>query len=436
MDSSLIQLTRKELNELILSSLNDILTNHLDKVIDINLLKIRNEVCLSFESVPLYYKSSISIIGVNTFERPITNVDNCGTGINMLEYFKLLTSETGKTYSQQTSINVAQHISKIAPAHSKFIVMRFPLYDGIQMIFNFMKEFSTTMKYGIIFKIYKNEKEGQSYSQNGLILSLIKDTDGFYFIDIDNSIYRKVNLDNIPFNELYPSEQYKFIDIIYTLRESFNEQRPSEFFQSRTNIVTDTIIQPTPTFTQPTFTQPTPTFTQPTFAQPTPTFTQPTFTQPTPTFTQPTFTQPTPTFTQPTFAQTTPTFTQPTFAQTTPTFTQTTFTQPTPTFTQPTFTQPTPTFTQPTFAQTTPTQQPVFQVPQTFQPFKFSAQPALTQPLSQSIFTSPTQVSSQPFQAQAFQTPTPTQQPAFQVPQTFQPFKFSSQPTYGFGFNK
>jgi hypothetical protein len=239
--NDLIQLTRKELNDLITLSLNDILKKNLDQVINLYLYKLN--VCTSFTDVPLNYKSSITIIGTTQFSKPSPNPKNNKTGVNVLEYFNLISNQDALTnqFTQLTSIKIASYISKIVTVQSKFIVLRYTLLDGIKILFDFMKNFATPGKYGIIFKLYKNEKEGEKYSHNGHTVSLIKD-DTFYFVDIDNSISQKIDIHNyysIQFNSLYPIEQYSYMDIIYTLRENFEPERPCELFHQKTNIVTE-----------------------------------------------------------------------------------------------------------------------------------------------------------------------------------------------------
>ena len=240
-----IQLNRKELNDLISKTIIDLLKQNLEnieQIISIHLSNMNN-VCSSSMEVPVNFKLSISIIGVSEFNKPSPNAKNNNTGVNTLEYLKLISNKDALSgnFTQLSSIKVANYINTIVTIPSKFIVLRYALYDGIKLLFDFMKCLHTPMKYSIIFKIYENEKDGLNYSHNGHILCLVKD-DMFYFIDIDNNIYQPIDVNNynsIDFNKLYPSTKYNYIDIIYTLRENFENGRPCDLFHPKNNIVNE-----------------------------------------------------------------------------------------------------------------------------------------------------------------------------------------------------
>ncbi len=240
MSNEIIHLTRNQLHEIISLTLNDLLKQNMEQIINSNLNKV-NSVCTTSLDIPINYKSSISIIGSSGFTKPSPNSKYNNTGINILDYLKLIPRDHYLLQHpiQLSIIKIAKFISNIVTISSKFIVLRYELNEGIKLLFEFMKMFNTPNKYVIIFKMYKHEKDGCQYSHNGHTVAFVKD-DAYYFMDIDNSIISKIevsNLNSISFNTLYPD--FKYVDIIYTLREKFDEGRPCEPFHMKPNVVTE-----------------------------------------------------------------------------------------------------------------------------------------------------------------------------------------------------
>jgi hypothetical protein len=293
--TDIIQLTRGELNELVYKTLNEILiqNSNLATIVEKNLQQIKpnNEnLCDTdnFSTIPTNYKSSISIVNVTQFRDIIPVHTNKNIGINLLEYLNIVTKDELLKYNsgQLTIHNVANYINKITTISSKFMVLRYSLYDGIRIIFNFMRSFLTNDKYAILFKLYKTEKDGANYSQDGLLVAVVKNDNLFYYIDIDNNKVFEINLNDLSslnFSMVYPTENFNYIDVIYTLRENFQVNRPFESVQKKPNIVN---IPNKPTTTMTTF-QP-PQYTP--FASPfTPSFTPQPFQAPQPSFTPQSF---------------------------------------------------------------------------------------------------------------------------------------------------
>ena len=180
---------------------------------------------------------------------PLAGITHQGCGLNVLSYYNII--ETRKAREQTVCLSIKgtsifkivdylnRYIRNQGISYSGFMVVRYSLLAGLDIILKFLRLYSprTNQGYSIITKLYRNQYQPgtQKFSQIGHTVSFARKDQEVYYIDPQSSIiypiYSNAPVENIvtSIKSLYRVDNmpdFEFIDIIYTIdttKKSYNE---------------------------------------------------------------------------------------------------------------------------------------------------------------------------------------------------------------------
>lgn len=159
---------------------------------------------------------------------PITNIKHQGCGLTLLNYYNLASRADTREkimclpIDGTTVFSMIDLMNEAIPMNLKFIVIRSPIAQGIQAIYDYMKSF-TAKNYTIFFKVYAKDthslSDGKTIANDrGHFVSFAMYDSVVYYVDpqaqIKQIIPENVNITDI----LQPGaalNRYSFIDIIF-----------------------------------------------------------------------------------------------------------------------------------------------------------------------------------------------------------------------------
>jgi len=224
------------------TTIKDLVPKNVVEVKKANIFNNLNEIDES-----LYYSPTLIIFNKLKDWNALASIKTQGCGLNVLSYYDIIPQTDARAQTvclttKGTSIfKIVDYINDYAVktagiAANAYVIIRMNLRGALTVLFHFMKLFTYTQNYAVIFKLYNAEKEYNTdkYSQIGHTASLAKTADGkIYFIDPQQSIYQEITAENqlITFINNSYNNYYNFADIIYTVRPSpgfGDDSRPSD----------------------------------------------------------------------------------------------------------------------------------------------------------------------------------------------------------------
>jgi hypothetical protein len=217
-----------------------------------------------------YYISPTIIPLSKYFPRPwqaLAQAKHQGCGLNVLSYFYIIkeTEAREKTVclniKGQTIFNILEYLYKhfkegstkeykgeprMNEEHKEelgegFLIIRYDFVNAIKVMLNFLHNFNPNYGYALFFKMYNDNKiirNGKTIvSHIGHTVALYKGRDLIFYIDPQSSVTQQIdNMKPEAFKQLidslYPSNKWKFIDLIFTVKKDFSSGRPKQLLKT------------------------------------------------------------------------------------------------------------------------------------------------------------------------------------------------------------
>jgi hypothetical protein len=111
-------------------------------------------------------------------------------------------------------------------SENNYIIIRSKLYFGLNSIYNFINNYSST-NYAIIFKMYRDlyNPNTNKYSQIGHTVSISFFNKEIYYVDPQNNILTKITDKSTLFEYLF-KYGFTYIDIIYSVSKYISPNKP------------------------------------------------------------------------------------------------------------------------------------------------------------------------------------------------------------------